>query len=120
MMISIRSLLSPLCAALLVGAGILGACGSGSGGGDLQVVEPRLVKTPSGERAFTGTLVNNRSTAISVAQIEVALYDDDGSPVERIQIEVDEVPAQDSLEFSQPIDSDRAFSQAQVQSVYTP
>ena len=109
--------------AVLVAAGLIligGACGGEQGGTDLEVVEPRLVQTPGGERAFTGTLVNNRSSALSIAQIEVALYDDNGSPVERIRIEVRDVPARDSVEFSQPIDSDRPFSQAQVQSVLTP
>jgi hypothetical protein len=95
-------------------------CGSESGGGDLEVVEPRLVETPNGQRAFTGTLVNGGGAPISIAQIEVALYDDEGSPVERIQIEVKDVPARDSLDFSQTIDSDEPFSQAQVQSVYRP
>jgi hypothetical protein len=96
------------------------ACGSGQGGADLRVVEPRLVQTPSGERSFTGTLVNERANALSIAQVEVALYDDDGTPVERIQIEVSDVPARDSVEFSQPIDSDLRFSQAQVQRVLAP
>ena len=96
------------------------ACGSGQSGADLEVVEPRLVQTPGGERSFTGTLVNNRPSALAIAQVEVALYDDDGSAVERIQIEVNDIPAQDSVKFSQPIDSDLRFSQAQVQRVLAP
>jgi len=116
-----QTVFSSLCVVVLAGVlfGVAG-CGSDSGGGRLEVVEPRLVKTPNGERSFTGTLVNTRPNAISIAQIEVALYDDDGSPVENIQIEVSDVPASDSLEFRQTIDSDRPFRQAQVQSVYTP
>jgi hypothetical protein len=53
-------------------------------------------------------------------QIEVALYDDEGSSVETIQIEVDDVPARDSLDFKSRIDSDQAFTQAQVQRVLAP
>jgi len=109
--------------AVLVGAigfGVL-ACGGEEGTTeDVTVVAPRLVQTQNGERAFTGTLVNARSNTISIAQIEVALYDDQGSPVETIQIEVQDVPAQDSVDFSQRIDSDQVFSQAQVQSILTP
>ena len=109
--------------AVLVGAIGLGvlACGGEEGTTeDVTVVAPRLVQTPNGERAFTGTLVNPRSNTISIAQIEVALYDDRGSPVETIQIEVRDVPAQDSVDFSSRIDSDQIFSQAQVQSILTP
>jgi len=97
------------------------ACGDEEGTTeDVTVVAPRLVQTPNGERAFTGTLVNPRSNTISIAQIEVALYDDRGSPVETIQIEVRDIPAQDSIDFSSRIDSDQIFSQAQVQSILTP
>jgi len=97
------------------------ACGGEEGSTEgVTVVQPRLVQTPNGERSFTGTLVNQRSNAISIAQVEVALYDDRGSPVERIQIEVRDIPAQDSVDFSGKIDSDRPFSQAQVQSILTP
>jgi hypothetical protein len=109
------------CASMIVGLLLLtAACGSDQSGADLEVIEPRLVQTPGGERSFTGTLVNNRSSALAVAQVEVALYDDDGSAVERIQIEVNDIPAQDSVEFRQPIDSDLRFSQAQVQRVLAP
>jgi len=109
--------------AVLVGAIGLSmfACGGEEGSTEgVTVVQPRLVQTPNGERSFTGTLVNQRSNAISIAQVEVALYDDRGSPVERIQIEVRDIPAQDSVDFSGKIDSDRPFSQAQVQSILTP
>jgi len=120
-MTSLRSVRSPLFAVLLaVGLLSVGGCGSGAGGSDLQVVEPRLVQTQNGTRSFTGTLVNGGSAAVPVVQIEIALYDDEGSPVETIQIEVDDVPAGDSLDFKSQIDSDRAFTQAQVQRVLAP
>jgi len=116
-----RSVVSLFCIVFLAG-GLLSVagCGAESGGGGLEVVEPRLVKTPNGQRAFAGTLINGGTVPISIAQIEVALYDDEGSPVERVQIEVKDIPAGDSLDFSQTIDSDEPFTQAQVQSVYTP
>jgi hypothetical protein len=99
---------------------IMVGCGQGQGGDDVTVVQPRLVQTPGGQRAFTGVLVNRRPQALSIAQVEVALYDASGSPVETIRIDVRDVPAQDSVEFSGVIDSDRPFRQAQVQSVLTP
>lgn len=97
-----------------------GACGSEGGSEDVSVVEPRLVKTQGGQRSFMGVLVNNRGAPINIAQIEVALYDDDGSEVETILIELSDIPARDSVSFSKDIDSDRAFRQAQVQRILTP
>ena len=104
----------------MLGLGML-ACGSENKTTEgVTVVEPRLVETPNGERAFAGTLVNRRSSTLSIVQIEVALYDEKGAPVETIQIDVRDVPAQDSVSFSHSIDSDQAFRQAQVQSILTP
>lgn len=84
------------------------------------MIEPRLVKTPDGKRAFSGTLVNSGPSGITIAQVEVALYDDEGSPVETVRMEVKDIPARDSVEFSETIDSNRSFRQAQVKSVFTP
>lgn len=109
-------------ALLVVGGGsLLGGCGSDGGGSEeVKVIEPRLVKTEGGERAFAGTLVNPGSQTIPIAQVEVALYDDSGSEIETARIEVEDIPAQDSVDFNGPIDSGRSFSQAQVKSVMTP
>lgn len=121
-MILLRSQLRMLLVVLVVGAiGMsLAACGGQEGSRDVEVSNPRLVQTPNGERAFAGTLVNGRSSSLSIVQIEVALYDEGGSPVETIRFEVEDIPAQDSVDFSETIDSDRSFRQAQVQSVLTP
>jgi len=102
-----------------VGLGLL-ACGNGQSAKEVDVVNPRLVQTPNGERSFAGTLVNQGSRTLSIAQVEVALYDGSGSPVDTVRFDVKDVPSQDSTSFSEKIDSDRAFSQAQVQSILTP
>jgi hypothetical protein len=102
------------------GLAILACEGEEAKTGDVDVANPRLVQTSNGERSFTGTLVNRRSSTISIAQIEVALYDDRGSEVETVRIEVKDVPPQDSVDFSGTIDSDRAFRQAQVKRILTP
>jgi hypothetical protein len=103
-----------------LGLGLFGCGGDNSTATGVGVVNPRLVKAPDGQRSFTGTLVNERARSLSIAQVEVVLYDDKGSVVETVRIEVKDVPAQDSVDFSEPIDSDRAFRQAQVKSVLTP
>lgn len=123
-MISPRFSRLRLLALVLVGSLFVGglfACGnSEQTGNNLEVVDPRLVETSNGDRSFTGTLVNHRSNTLSIAQIEVALYDQDGSRVETMRIEVEDIPPQDSVEFNETIDSDQAIQQAQVQSVLTP
>lgn len=112
-----------LLAILFVAGGLgLGSLGCGDEGEmeDVEVIDPQLTKTPSGTRSFRGTLVNSRPRALSIAQIEVELYDESGSPVETIRFEVKDIPAEDSVSFSETIDSDRPFSQAQVKSILTP
>lgn len=101
--------------------GLLGACGSDtSGRTNAEVVQPGLVQTPSGERLFRGTLVNQGNSTIAIAEIEVALYDDDGSRIETMRIQVQDVSPSDSMGFSQTIDSDRPIQQAQVQQILVP
>lgn len=115
------SLFRTVTVSVLIGgmAFALVACGSGQGN-DVEVVQPRLIQTANGNRSFTGTLVNNGTTPLPIAEIEVALYDESGNPVETVRIEVNEIPGRDSVQFRQRIDSDLPFSQAQVKSVLTP
>jgi hypothetical protein len=103
--------------------GLVAACGSGgedASGGNISVVDPRLVQLPDGSRAFSGVLVNGRSETIEVAQVEIALYDDQGGKVETMRIQVDDIAPDDSAQFKTTIDSGLSFSQAQVQKVLTP
>jgi len=104
--------------ALLIG--VLGACGDDGKEDDATVINPRLVQTPGGQRVFAGTLVNQGSSTIGIAEIEVALYDDQGSRIETMRIQVEDVRPSDSTEFSQVIDSDQPIQQAQVQQILIP
>jgi hypothetical protein len=113
-------LLFHFAAAVLV-AGLLGACGGdASGRTDAEVVQPGLVQTPSGERLFRGTLVNRGSSTIGIAEVEVALYDEEGSRTETMRIQVEDIPPSDSVEFNETINSDRPIQQAQVQQILVP
>ena len=67
--------------------GLLGACG-GDTNRNAKVVEPRLVQTPDGQRVFAGTLVNQGASTIGIAEVEVALYDDQGARIETMRIQV--------------------------------
>lgn len=112
-------LLARATGALLLAA-LLGACGGEDGTQDVDIHNPRLVQTESGERYFMGALVNRRGAPISIAEIEVALYNNEGSRLETMRIQVEDIPAQDSLQFSEAIDSDLPIQQAQVQRVLIP
>jgi type 1 fimbria pilin len=98
----------------------LAGCGGDAQRTDAEVVNPRLVQTPGGQRVFAGTLVNQGSSAIPIAEIEIALYDDRGSRIETMRIQVQDVAPSDSSDFSQPINTDKAIQQAQVQGVLIP
>lgn len=111
--------LSLLLGATVLVAGLLGACG-GDTNRNAKVVEPRLMQTPDGQRVFAGTLVNQGASTIGIAEVEVALYDDQGARIETMRIQVQDIPPQDSVEFNQTIDSDRPIQQAQVREILIP
>ena len=116
---SVRSLM--LLVAAVAGMAVLGACG-GNGGEttDATVVEPRLLQTETGDRIFAGTLVNQGRATIGIAEVEVALYDGQGSRIETMRIQVQNVSPGDSAAFNQTIDSNRPIQQAQVQQILAP
>lgn len=113
-----RSLI--LIASTVVLAVFVGACGDGEQNSDATVVEPRLLQSETGERIFAGTLVNQGSSTIGIAEVEVALYDDEGSRIETMRIQVQDIRPGDSTEFNQTIDSNRPIQQAQVQQILIP
>lgn len=100
--------------------GVASGCGDGERNGNVEVVNPQLLQAPNGDRLFAGTLVNGRSSTIGIAEVEVALYAEDGSQIETMRIQVQDIAPQDSAEFKQVIDSDRPIQQAQVQNVLIP
>ena len=101
-------------------AGLLGACGGDGTQKDAKVANPRLVQTPDGQRVFAGTLVNQGASTIGIAEVEVALYDDQGSRIETMRIQVQDVTPGDSVEFNQTVDSDQPIQQAQVREILIP
>lgn len=100
--------------------GLLGACGGDEKSRDAKITNPRLVQTTGGQRVFAGTLVNKGTSTITIAEIEVALYNADGSRIETMRIKVEDIPPEDSAKFSKTIASTRPIQQAQVQRVLIP
>ncbi|PEN13853.1 hypothetical protein CRI94_07265 [Longibacter salinarum] len=87
----------------------------------LDVSNTRLVTiTETGERSFSGTLINENSKAVSIVQVDVALYDETGARVGTTMIEVEDVPANSEKDFSGALDVDYPVAKARVLSVATP
>jgi len=102
-------------------SGLVGACGgSNASTEDVEVQNFRYAKMPNGNRYFTGHLVNKRSSRIPIAEIEVALYGTDGTRVGTEQIQVEDVPAQDSTQFRSAANIDESIARVRVRSVLVP
>ncbi len=107
----------------VAGCVALSGCGtsSSSSAQNLDVKELKLVTLEStGERSFSGILVNKNSKTLSIVQIEVALYDEGGSRVGTTTIEVEDVPANGEKEFQGPLDTDVPVAGARVRSLMAP
>lgn len=87
----------------------------------LDVTNPRLVTVQeTGERSFSGTLINSNKQAITIVQVDVALYDQTGARVGTQMIEVEDVPADGEKNFRGVVDVDFPVQRARVISVATP
>jgi len=87
----------------------------------LDVTNPRLVTVQeTGERSFSGTLINDNKQAITIVQVDVALYDQTGARVGTQMIEVEDVPADGEKDFRGVLDVDFPVQRARVISVATP
>ena len=101
--------------------GLLSACGgSDASTEDVEVQNFRYERMPNGNRYFTGTLVNKRSVRIPIAEIEVALYGSNGSRVGTDQIQIEDIPAQDSVSFRSAANIDESIARVRVRSVLVP
>jgi hypothetical protein len=104
---------------------VLGAAGCGgsdtSSATQLDVKDPKLVTLQeTGERSFSGVLINNNSAELGIVQVEVALYDRAGSRIGTTTIEVEDVPANSEKSFSGPLDTDAAVAKARIRSLMVP
>jgi len=112
--------------ALAILAGLvlsLSACGdsNASSARKMDVKDPRLVRVQeTGDRSFSGILVNGNSQAVKLAQVSVALYGASGTRIGTSTIQVQNVPANGEKKFSGPLDTDVDVAQARVRSITIP
>jgi len=109
---------------LVLTVGVFAACNTSDAqvsATKLDVTSPRLVTVQeTGERSFSGTLINNNQQAITIVQVDVALYDQTGARVGTQMIEIDDVPADGEKKFKGVLDVDFPVQRARVISVATP
>jgi hypothetical protein len=112
---------------LLLGVGLLGwsACGSSDAASAQQMAvkdgSPKLVTVEeTGERFFQAVVVNNNSQPVSVAQVEVALFDRAGNQVSTASIEVRDIPANGEKQFEGALNTSADVGGAKVQSILVP
>lgn len=104
----------------------LGGAGVGCGGEasprseNIDVRDFRYVEQPNGEREFSAEVHNTGPKDISIAQIEVSLFDETGVEVGTQQIEVQNIPADSSRSFTQALTHSGPVGQARVNSVMVP
>jgi len=120
---SLRSTVSTL-AILMLSLLLATACGNSEARVSpkkIDVEEPRLVTvSDTGERSFSGTLINKNKKSITVVQVDVALYDAAGLRVGTTAIEVEDVPGDGKKPFSGVLDTDADVARARVVSVAVP
>jgi len=109
---------------LVIAVGVFAACNTSDAqvsASKLDVTNPRLVTVQeTGERSFSGTLINDNKQAITIVQVDVALYDQTGARVGTQMIEVEDVPADGEKDFRGVLDVDFPVQRARVISVATP
>jgi len=117
--------LRPAAVLLLATAILTGLAGCGgsdrSSATKLDVKDPKLVTLQeTGERSFSGVLINNNAAKLGIVQVEVALYDRAGSRIGTTTIEVEDVPANSEKSFSGPLDTDAPVAKARIRSLMVP
>ena len=99
------------------------AVGGGCGGNEsssasqLSVEDFRYVRLSNGERQVMGTLRNAGASPVRAAQVEVSLFDADNVRIGSMDVTVQDIPANGTKQFEQPIDSDKLIDGARVRSV---
>lgn len=114
MMIRFRSIALYTLILLLAASGCQN---DGSTSSELEVRDFRYVQLPSGERQVMGTLENSANRAVSSAQVQVSLFNENNERIDKMHITVKDIPASDSVEFKETVNSDFDIAGARVQGI---
>lgn len=85
--------------------------------GDVAVEDLGLYEDAVGAKEVAGEIHNRSDKTIQRLIIRVALYDGDGVQIETMNIEIQEVPPEDYVPFSQHVDTDADVQSARVHEI---
>ena len=116
MRIFVKSFLSLAAFLVLFVAG----CSSSDGASiasQLQVEDVQYALIPGGARIITGSVHNPTEGAVSAAQLQVSLYDENNVRISSMNITVKNIPSGESIRFREPVDTDLDVRGVKVRSV---
>lgn len=113
-----RGILPVALAALMVFSGCSGEESTATAA--LGVSELKLQYHPGDARILTGVLDNPRDERVTVAQIQVTLFDADNRGIAEMSVVVHDIPAHGSQSFREPVDSDLDVQGARVKQIILP
>ena len=93
------------------------SCGTRQRGADLRVEGLELTLHESGARILTGTVVNDADLTVRGAQVQITLFDGKNRRVDGMFAVVRDIPAQGSVDFREPVQSDYDVRGARVRSI---
>lgn len=106
---------------MLVVAVLLAACGSADPEAEpaarVSVEDFTFSLLPGGARILTGSLYNPAASPITVAQIQVSLFDENNRRVGKMNVEVRDIPAEGRRGFRAAVQGDEDVHGARVRSV---
>ena len=85
---------------------------------NVQNLRYRLL--PGGARILTGTVVNDGDDPVSVAQIDVSLFDEDNRRISSMLVVVQNIEARGEKSFRMAVDVDLPIHGARVKSIIIP
>ncbi|NNE35239.1 MAG: hypothetical protein HKN13_08390 [Rhodothermales bacterium] len=105
---------------LLVLSGGLAACAPSGDQSAVHVEDLRYRLMPGGARILTGTLINDSSQHLTVAQVEVSLFDGDNRRISSMSVVVQDIAVGQQRDFRQPVASDLDVQGARVKAIILP
>ena len=87
---------------------------------DLAVERLQLTSYPGGAKILTGTLVNHSELDLSVAQIQLTLFDSDNRAISSMSVVIHDVVSTDSVAFREAVDTELDITGARVKQILIP
>jgi len=108
--------------ALVVMAGLLIGCGEATTDAQKRVRVQNITYKlhPGGARIITGEVKNLSDQYISIAQVDISLFDSDNRKVESMNVVVRDIAIDSLVSFREPVHSDFDVRGARARAVFLP